>query len=170
MIKLQQFYGIRHISAFALMAVIGSIHRFKNPKKLVAYIGLQPSVSQSGEDLYSGKITKKGRRYLKSILRESAKAIIQYAPVDHSIAKWARKLKYRKRGNVVTVAVARKLVTAIWYVLKGYYSPLTELSSMITMKLMKIGSKIGKERLQELGFKTNKEFISVKGQFLLDST
>jgi len=169
MIKLQQFIGIRHISAYALMAVIGDINRFANPKKLVAYIGLQPCVKDSGDSTYSGSISRGGKKYLKSILMECSKSIIQFAPLDHSLAKWARKLMYRKKANVVTTAVARKLITAIWYVLKGYSSPLTELSQMIEIKLRKIAIKVGKERRRELGYSTLEGFVQAKGQFLISS-
>lgn len=43
------------------MAAIGRIGRFDSPHKLVAYIGLNPSVHQSGDSpAYHGRITKRG--------------------------------------------------------------------------------------------------------------
>ena len=170
MLKLQQFCGIRLISAYALMAIIGNIKRFKNPKKLVAYIGLQPKVSDSGEKKHSGGISKHGRRDLKAILAECAKAFINFAPKDHPMRKWALKLKYRKSANVVTIAIARKLVTAIWYVLNGYSSPITEISKSIKVKLQKHAVSIGVKRRQELGFRNISHFIEVKSETLLGFT
>ena len=68
------------------------------------------------------------------------------------------------------MAVARKLVTAIWYVLNGYGSELTEVSQMIRTKLQKHASKIGKERLRELGYIDISNFIEVKSKILLNTT
>jgi transposase len=59
--------GVRHIVAFAVAAVVGDIARFANPKKLVAYLGLTPSVEDSGE-------TIRGRGQLVSFGRRSARA------------------------------------------------------------------------------------------------
>jgi transposase len=170
MLKLQQLYGIRLISPYALMAIIGDIKRFKTPKKLVAYIGLQPKVSDSGEKKYSGSITKTGRRELKAILVECAQAIIQYAPADHPLVKWAKKLSFRKTKNTVIIAVARKLVTAIWYILNGFDSPLTEINKMIKLKLKKHAITIGLKRRKELGYVTVSDFVKVKGDILLGIT
>lgn len=170
MLKLQQFYGIRLIVAFALMAIIGDIKRFETPKKLVAYLGLQPNYFQSAGKVTTGGVGLHGNRYIKSLLAEAAKAFINFAPKDHAIIKWANKLRFRKNANVVTMAVARKLVTAIWYVLNGYGSELTEVSQMIRTKLQKHASKIGKERLRELGYIDISNFIEVKSKILLNTT
>jgi transposase len=170
MLKLQQFHGIRSIVAFALIAVIGDIKRFETPKKLVGYLGLQPKFFESAYKSSSGGVANQGNRYLKSLLAEAAKAFINFAPKDHSIVTWAYKLRFRKNSNVVTIAVARKLVTAIWYVLNGYGSELLEVSSMIKTKLQKQASKIGKERLRELGFINISNFIEVKSKMLLNTT
>ncbi len=51
LLQLMRLMGIRHIVAFALGAVIGDISRYANPKKLVAYIGLTPSVDRSGKTI-----------------------------------------------------------------------------------------------------------------------
>src|SRR5206468_1004773 len=48
LLRLVRLLGVRHIIAFAIAAVIGDIARFANPKKLVAYLGLAPTVDQSG--------------------------------------------------------------------------------------------------------------------------
>ena len=82
----------------------------------------------------------------------------------------ANKLRFRKSANVVTIAVARKLVTAIWYVLNGYGSELTEVSQMLRTKLQKHASTIGRERLRELGYIDISNFIEVKSNMLLNIT
>ena len=170
MLKLQQFCGIRLVSPYAIMAIVGNIKRFSKPNKLVAYIGLQPQVKDSGKKKYTGKLMKTGRRDLRGILTECAQALINHAPKDHPIWKWAMKLKYRKSNNIVTIAVARKLITAIWYVLNGFSSPLTEISKSIKIKLQKHATSIGVKRRKELGFRNISHFIQVKSEELLGFT
>jgi transposase len=49
-------------------ATVGSVERFAGPDKLVAYLGLNPSVHQSGEDRpRHGRITKQGPAHARSI-------------------------------------------------------------------------------------------------------
>ena len=48
--QLWRLMGVRHIVAFALMAMIGDIHRFPTAKKLVGYFGLSPRKVQSGNN------------------------------------------------------------------------------------------------------------------------
>ena len=48
LLPLVRLMGVRHIVAYGIGAVIGDIHRFANPKKLVAYLGLAPNRDRSG--------------------------------------------------------------------------------------------------------------------------
>jgi transposase len=63
--------------AFALAAIIGDIHRFADPKKLVKYIGLNPAFDDSGQAKWSGGIAGHGRKDLRCLLIESAHAILR---------------------------------------------------------------------------------------------
>ena len=50
------------ICSLAIKAAVGDVERFARPQKLVSYIGLNPSVRQSGPGpAYHGRITKQGR-------------------------------------------------------------------------------------------------------------
>ena len=54
-------------------AAIGDIGRFESPQKLVSYLGLNPSVRQSGPGpAYHGRITKQGRGHARGMLVEAA--------------------------------------------------------------------------------------------------
>lgn len=101
---------------------------------------------------------------------QCVKAVIQFAPVNHPIARWARKLKFRKNANIVTVAIARKIIVAIWYILNGFSTPIEELSKMIKTKLTKIAIKMGTKRRKEQEFVNISNFVEVKGEFLLEVT
>lgn len=60
--RLMTLPGVDMTVASGMAAAIGDIHRFPHPRKLVGYLGLNPSVRQSGEGpAYHGRITKQGR-------------------------------------------------------------------------------------------------------------
>lgn len=170
MIALQQFLGIGLITSYAFKAIIGNIKRFPNPKKLVAYIGLQPKVHGSGEKMHHGSIAKGGRKDLRSLLSECAQSFMNHAPKDHPLRKWAARLNFRKDWNVVVIAVARKLITSIWYVLSGYGSPLVEITESIKGKLKKRATELGPQRRAELGYVNISHFVEIKSELLLGVT
>ncbi|MER9638778.1 IS110 family transposase [Mesorhizobium sp. M0228] len=70
--------GLDVTVAASVAAAIGDIRRFSDPQKLVAYLGLNPSVRQSGEGpAYHGRITKQGRGHARGMLVEAAWAAVR---------------------------------------------------------------------------------------------
>jgi transposase len=70
---LRTIVGIGKTSAAALVAYVGDISRFPNPKKLAAYIGLDCHVHESGTSvLGKGFVTKRGNKHLRSLLFNAA--------------------------------------------------------------------------------------------------
>lgn len=66
-------------------SAFGDIERFDNPSKLVAYAGLDASVSQSGEyEASSGKLSKRGSPYLRKALYMAAQRAEFCDPVFHA--------------------------------------------------------------------------------------
>lgn len=106
--------GISLINALAILAAIGDISRFNNPKKLVGYAGLGGRVHESGMTSRKGAITKAGRRDLRTALVEAAQTASTRHP--HWKAELAR-LMPRLGRNKAIVAIARKLLVAVWHVL-----------------------------------------------------
>jgi transposase len=153
--RLIRLFGVRHIVAFALAAFIGDIHRFRSPKQLVAYIGLNPRVQLSGQGGYVGSIAHQGRRELRALLAEAAHAILHHANPLHA---WGWKLAFRKGKNCAVIAVARKLTVACWYLMQGMFTPLLEVTSSLKLKISKIVTIIGRQAIRELGYKTSKEY------------
>ena len=170
LLKLQQLCGLRLIVIYALGAIIGDISRFKNPKKLVAYIGLQPSVNQSGANERNGGLKHTGRKDLRSLLVQAAHSILRMAPASNNLATWGRALAHRKCRNVAAIAVARKLTVYIWYLLRGYFIPLNNISTSFRTKLQKLAVEIGTPRRREMGYETIKDFIQKKEKLLLAET
>ena len=139
--------------AFALGAVIGEINRFANPKKLVAYVGLNPAFDDSGNGKWKGGIGGHGRKDLRCLLIESAQAIMRS---KHPLAKWGKRLLARKGSlKLAVAAVARKLTVAIWYLMKGRWNSLEEIEASLSLKIGKIITNVGQAGLKHLG-KTRK--------------
>ncbi len=59
---LMQIPGIKYLSALTILSEIGDINRFPSAKKLASYVGPVTRISQSGQKLYTGHITKVGRK------------------------------------------------------------------------------------------------------------
>jgi transposase len=68
--------GVDMTVASAVAAAVGDIRRFADPTRLVSYLGLNPSVRQSGEGpAYHGRITKQGRSQARGMLVEAEWAV-----------------------------------------------------------------------------------------------
>jgi transposase len=67
--RLMTIPGIDMVVALALIAAIGDVERFAKPGQLAGYLGLNPSVRQSGPGpAYHGRITKQGRGHARGML------------------------------------------------------------------------------------------------------
>src|SRR5690625_7977065 len=64
--------GVAVITATSLVAEVGSFERFQSPKEFMAYTGLVPSESSSGNLRKLGNITKTGNRHVRRLLIEAA--------------------------------------------------------------------------------------------------
>lgn len=149
LLSIVRLCGVREMVAFALGALIGDIHRFAQPRKLVKYIGLNPAFDHSGQGQWSGGIAGHGRKDLRGLLIESAQAILRS---HHPLAKWGKKLLARKGSvNLAAGALARKLAVAIWYLLMGRWTPLEEIDERLALKVGKIITSVGPKGLKQLG-------------------
>lgn len=109
--------GVGNVIGAVILGEIGAIERFDNPSKLVAYAGLDASVSQSGEyEASSGKLSKRGSPYLRKALYMAAQRAEFCDPVFH--AYYEKKRNEGKHHLVATNAVARKLCHTIYAILK----------------------------------------------------
>jgi transposase len=169
LLKLVRLFGLHVIGAYALTAVIGDIHRFRTPKNLAAYLGFSPSINRSGLGKHDGGTVSWGCGEMRRILIQAAKAILRYQK-DSPVWRWGLALAYRKGRNLAAFAVARKLVVAVWYLLKGFFSPLTEPTPLLRRKLEELGEEIGKKRLKEIGFKNSGVFREEKLKILIGTT
>jgi transposase len=111
---LVQLPGISMLSAVTLLAAIGDIERFPSAKHLVGYAGLGARVHDSGLTCRTGRITKAGRRDIRRVMVEAAQSAARTHP--HWKAELAR-LEQRIGRKKAIVAIARKLLVAVWHVL-----------------------------------------------------
>lgn len=164
-LKMIRLLGIRDKVAYALAAFIGNIERFENPKKLVAFFGLNPTVSFSGINGGTGSLAACGRGDVRSLLIQAAQSVLRYGqgPAHH----WALVLKMRKGNNIAVAALARKMVVSLWYLLKGFFTPLVDITPQIQTKVRKIASEIGRARLREMGYRSMTAFEKEKIEILL---
>lgn len=169
LLKLVRLMGVRHVVAFALGAIIGDIHRFASPKKLVAYIGLCPSRHRSGLSIKrDGGLSPYGRKDLRNLLVQSAQNALNQR--NSPLHRWGWKLILRKGNrNVAVAAVARKITVSVWYLLKGCFTPLTEVNDTIKEKISKLATAVGVKTIKQMGYRSKKAFVEEKLNLLLNT-
>ena len=109
--------GIGMIAAATILAEIGDIHRFKNSSALVAFAGIDPTVRQSGEfNSIHNHMSKRGSPYLRhAIFLAATTCSFHNSPLN---AYYKKKREQGKHHLTATGAVARKLTTVIYAVLR----------------------------------------------------
>jgi transposase len=113
--RLMSIPGVGATAAVTLLAAIGDISRFSSPRQLVAYLGLDPKVRQSGEQpARHGRISKRGNAQARSVLVEAAWIAVRQPGPLHAFAE---RVRARKGAQVAAVAVARKIACLTWQLL-----------------------------------------------------
>jgi transposase len=111
--------GMGDISSRTIQAAIGDIKRFNRAKQLTSYCGLVPSVRQSGERTEYGHITREGRSEVRRVGIQCAHALLHSkAKESQPLQEWWRKIAERRGAKTAMVALARKLITITFYVLR----------------------------------------------------
>jgi transposase len=113
--RLMTIPGIDMVVAVGLLAAIGPIDRFTSPGRLVAFLGLNPSVHQSGNSpARHGRITKQGPCHARTMLVEAAwQAVRGPGP----LRAFYERVRGRRGTHVAAVAVARKIAVIVWHLL-----------------------------------------------------
>lgn len=162
-LRLYKLAGLSLSTTDALVAVIGDIQRFATSKKLVSYLGLNPSVVQSGECDGGGALHGHGRGSLRALLIQASKRLLT---THNPLQKWGLGVALRRGMNKAAVAGARKLTVALWHVLKGHWNQALEENSTLLTKLTKLATELGVATLQELGYASKAEFKEKKPDVL----
>src|SRR6201993_1816374 len=134
---LQTMRGMALVNAATLIAELGDLARFANPRQLMAYLGLVPSEYSSGASIKRGGLTKVGNGAARRLLIEAAwcyrfparvsRELLlrqegQAKPIreiawEAQLRLWARYRRLAPTGNpanIVTAAIARELAGFVW--------------------------------------------------------
>jgi transposase len=134
---LQALRGVQFTVAITLIAELGDLTRFENPRQLMSYLGLTPSEYSSGDRRRQGTITKAGNTFARRARIEGAWAYrypakvsrhlqvrLEQAPKTIQDISWKAQVRlctrFRhltargKHANQVVVAIAREMAAFIW--------------------------------------------------------
>ena len=116
--RLTRIQGVGAITASAIVATVGNAALFKNGRQFAAWLGLTPRQHTTGGKPRLGRISKRGDRYLRTLLIHGARTELMYtAKRSDRKSQWAEKLKENKSWNKTAVALANKHARIIWSML-----------------------------------------------------
>jgi len=110
----QAIYGVGRIFAAVFVAEIGDVTRFDSPKELCSWAGLTPKHKESDLHVHRGRITKQGSRLVRWAAIEAVARYHGGAPFRDRFEAIAE----RRGKNRANVAIARKVLTLVYYGLR----------------------------------------------------
>jgi transposase len=111
---LMSFTGIDYHSAMLIASEVGDISRFPSPKHLISWMGLCPSLHQSGNSSYMGRMKKDSNRRVRWILIQAAESASINDPRMKALYDRAAA---RCGHNKAIVIVANKMASIAWHIL-----------------------------------------------------
>jgi transposase len=114
-VRLMTHPGVGAVTALAMVLTLGPAERFESGKQVGSYFGLIPREDSSGGKQRLGKISKQGSSFLRFLLVEAGQTA---ARLDPQLKRFYRRLAARKNRSVAKVAVARKLATRLYLMLR----------------------------------------------------
>jgi transposase len=114
-VRLTTHPGVGPVTALAMVLTLGPAERFESAKQVGSYFGLIPSEESSGGKQRLGRISKQGSSFLRFLLVEAGQTAARYDP---QLKRFYRRLATRKNRGVAKVAVARKLATRMYLMLR----------------------------------------------------
>ena len=116
--RIGKIEGIGPITATALVAAVGDRSCFRNGRQFAAWLGLVPRQRSSGGKSRLFGISKRGDRYLRTLMIHGARAVLGKAGgKTDPRSQWIRRMRERRHPNVVAVALANKTARIVWSVL-----------------------------------------------------
>jgi transposase len=114
-VRLMTHPGVGPVTALAMVLTLGPAERFASAKQVGSYFGLIPSEESSGGKQRLGRISKQGSSFLRFLLVEAGQTAARYDP---QLKRFYKRLAVRKNRGVAKVAVARKLATRMYLMLR----------------------------------------------------
>ncbi|MDE0419140.1 MAG: IS110 family transposase [bacterium] len=106
--------GVGVLTATALVAAMGDPSAFRSGREFAAWLGLVPRHDGTGGRVRMLGISKRGDRYLRTLLIHGARSVLTNAKAPPA---WAVRLAERRPPNVATVALANKTARTVWALL-----------------------------------------------------
>ena len=103
--------GVGLLSATAAVATMGDAKAFKSGREFAAWLGLVPRQTGTGGRVRLLGISKRGDRYLRTLLIHGARAVLTHSKAP---PEWLTELTKRRPKNVAVVAMANKTARTIW--------------------------------------------------------
>lgn len=127
--------GIDYHSALLIASEIGDVRRVPSPKHLVSWIGLCPSLHQSGSSSFTGKMKKDSNRRVRWVLVQAAQSASRTGP---RMKELHDRIAAKRGENKATIRVANKMASVIWHILTKRESYRQVKERLYRSKLMKI--------------------------------
>lgn len=115
--------GIGLITSTAMVAAVGNPGSFDSGRRYASFLGLTPREYSSGNTRYLGRISKKGDRYIRTLLTHGARSVLRSATVARRAGRemdrlksWALEVQGRTNHNKAACALANKLARIAWAV------------------------------------------------------
>lgn len=116
--RLQTIPGFGPIVASVFHTFVGDGQAFGKGREVSAALGLVPKQHSSGGKTVLLGISKRGNRYLRSLLVHGARAVVRQASTkDDRLSRWINKLKAMRGANKTAVALANKMARIGWAIL-----------------------------------------------------
>ena len=104
--------GIGIVSCAGIISEFGDLSRFKSADACVAFAGIEPSISQSGTESYTGHMVKHESGHLRYFLMNAADYVFMHEPIFTEF--YYKKRSEGKSHRVALTHVAKKLVRIIY--------------------------------------------------------
>ena len=117
--RIAEIPGIGPLTASALVASVGDVRAFRNGRQLAAWLGLVPRQHSSGGKPHLLGISKRGDKYLRTLLTHGARAVIRVAKKKPGYAQsWLGRLLARRHVNIAVCALANHNARVVWALLR----------------------------------------------------
>src|SRR3989338_2877579 len=116
--RLMTIPGVGIVTASTIVAEVGDFSNFKRPENLASFAGLVPRERSSGGKQRLGSITHQGSTYLRYVLIETALRVRETKDTLSLYAFYA-KIKTKSGAMKARVALARKILTIMWHMMKN---------------------------------------------------
>lgn len=118
--RLMKIPGVGVLTATAIAAAVGDASEFRNGRHLSAWLGLVPRQFSSGDKQVLAGISKRGDRYLRTLLINGARAVLtRCKAIDSTYGRWVTQKKATLSFNKAVVALANKNARIIWSLLNS---------------------------------------------------